>query len=365
MASTKKILRILSKNAFIKNIITYFPLFYVTIVIYGFIAKSSYYYIIDIDITEYISLGELLFPSIKFIEFVYIFLGISVVLIIGNHKKSKDKKTYNAKTKQAKKAPKWIDLLLNILEVLFYIWPLIFGAALFASNYLILNSIYFKTISYLWPVILFGIVFVFISNIKSRTIINLSTALALYLIMFTIYVQVMIGNSVLKGNPSHKIEIINDGKSTITTDSLVYYGKTSSYIFMRDLVTEKTRIFNLNLTSTISIEKLRNGFFPVHLVGRDWSEHSVYNTVSTKTEINEYVEKIERRSEIFIINDKFLLPKSVKIHSKGKRPKWFRTKTDEYLLYKVDAPYFLIKNKNDFEAIIIKDYDTLTVTNNF
>ncbi len=124
-------------------------------------------------------------------------------------------------------------------------------------------------------------------------------------------------------------------------------------------------MFNLNFIPTVTFQKVREGNFDSRIRAnkRDWSEHPIYKTVNTQTAINENVIKVERRAEIFIVNDKYLFVKRVKVQTNDKIPTWLQSDNNEYLLYSVEPPYMLIKEKNDYKALIIKDSDTLIVTN--
>jgi len=363
------------KKNLVDKLIRLFPILYVGLIIFGYASKSAFFRVVDISVADYISLTELLFPAISLLDVVLAILTIILPFLMPElysmlKKSIKNSKKQNRKEDKSEVLQEESSITLIVRLIFFIGWPMIFGGVIVNGWVYVQKNIVFQIISIFWIFILSGMIFFKYFNGK---VIWRGTVFLLfsYSILLIIYLQTLRANDILKGNQEQIIVFSYDSDLVESNDSLVYMGKIGNYLFMRNLYSERTEVYNLDYISNLSIEKISDNpylFLRYFKSGRDWSDHPIYQNVDTKISVNELIEKVERKKEVLILNQNYILPKSVKIHINKNLPNWLKrekrfTIQGSYLLYDIDPPYKFFKRKNTSSAWLIKNGDTLKLTN--
>jgi hypothetical protein len=156
-----------------------------------------------------------------------------------------------------------IYTLLGAVIILFFIWfifhflkHLTGSQTLFESNFIRL-IIYFQ----LWVLILIDLIQRVLSSENEMRKYLLPIVLAGALIGFVKINNSNKSEARLAGTYSYQIEFINEKEHVISSDSLIYVGKTENYIFLWDRAEEINRIYNMD-----DISQLKMGNIPPEVI---------------------------------------------------------------------------------------------------
>ena len=279
-----------------KKILNYFPLISALLLFIGYLNYVTYYNLFDIDITSFLTTGELLLsflPLTSAILFIlFLVLVILVVALIGPSKKSNEEPDNNRieknyflfsffalsdsikSVKTIFKEKKWKTLgqkatlifefilaIIGLTVIFFFVTFFIIMVGLVIDHKPFPNWDFWIvfSLSVFWFFILFEIIKRREDN-KTLRFVN-EFYLGLFTIAFLYFTTISNkkdATDTLSGKPHFKTKLIfSDSSKNIESDSnLVFVGKTAEYYFFRNLKKKTNHIYSADGVINVEVSKV-------------------------------------------------------------------------------------------------------------
>lgn len=278
-----------------KKIITNLPIVSALLLFVGYLNYTTYYRLFDIEITSYLTTGELLLSFLPLTSGILIALFFFIVLFISviiappkeNESKSIDRDNNISllsifliteffknlrvilNNKLWKNFRQILNLIFNVLFllvglsiILFFILFFIIMSGLVIDHKLFPDFEYSSIfwLSFLWFLLMLDVVK------KRQRSHSLKYIDEMYLILvtiaflyFTTISNKKSATDVLSGKPhfSAKLSFSDSAKNIVTDSNLVFIGKTANYFFFRNLEAKTNIIYNSDGVVKIDIQKNR------------------------------------------------------------------------------------------------------------
>jgi hypothetical protein len=252
----------------------------------GFLNYSFYYGCFGIDITSFLTTGELLLSFLKLtipmliicaIISLYIIGPIVNIILFNESIKDKEEKAdkplfinehWKMFIKECKERGfrKFLDYVITIFDLIELIkvlaiqifllgFPILFYHTIVSDKPYLINTQLIIALSILW----FLMLTLALARLQERRGVNYRGIAILFLSALFISL-IYISNrqnatNILKGNPEYNVSVFLNN-DTIVTDSIrVYIGKTDKFVFIRNLDKKRNEIFSVSNIVRLDISK--------------------------------------------------------------------------------------------------------------
>jgi hypothetical protein len=266
------------------------PIFSIALIFVGYLNYHFFYSEFDIEIAPYLTTTELVFSflpiTIPFIYFVtlalLLFLGLILSFISPRKKDDKvadeeERSQYqlmslsslSERLKRKFRLKKkdfhdWIMILLTSLNffislcinlyVYLYVFLVFFNLVSVRPFFGFSNS---AVSSIIWLVCIFVL-----NNYHPDSEVRKRSGSLIFVMVIAISVNLLLiynrerASNLLNGKPEYNASIITEDDSLTTSGTLIYVGKTSDYLFFRDLNKKQNIIYKMDKVKRISITKI-------------------------------------------------------------------------------------------------------------
>ncbi|MDD4110699.1 MAG: hypothetical protein PHS54_04015 [Clostridia bacterium] len=271
----------------LKNI----PLISGVLIFFGYLHYSFYYSFFGIEISSYLTTGELLLsflrltiPILSIIAMLSLYMIGALVLMVTRDKslneEEKDNDAFNLfflkelndfisslKRKNFRSFKAYIFVILELITLL-----LSLGFALFFIGYILFLfyqivsenpklSLINSKASIVFAVMWFFVLFSTLEKLKKKYQDHMHNFVLVFGLLGLFLSNIYIFNKetalkTLKGHPENQITIYAEDETIKTDNNLVFIGKTDNFIFLRNLQEKENEIYNISDVKKFTIKQL-------------------------------------------------------------------------------------------------------------
>jgi hypothetical protein len=271
--------------------IKYLPLFYPLLVLIGFLNYHTFYKCFDIEIASYLTTGELLLsflpltiPILLFLAYFFLLLTGALISILLNKDKEQDNQDDKAmsltlffhffkktkedfKNKDLSKLYKFgwfpfylIFMLLGILFICFFGYYIFIIVRYIFSSYLIYKIPYQLLIisAFFWIIFLFDLIDRIPPGLNNEKTKYLKSFFTIFLfVSLTVITSKSKAFDIISGKPQYNISFELPNNMIQTDSTIVFLGKTTDFIFLRDLKNQSNLIYPTSEIRRLEIGKTK------------------------------------------------------------------------------------------------------------
>ncbi|WP_299108613.1 hypothetical protein [uncultured Tenacibaculum sp.] len=230
----------------------YTPLLYILLVCTSYVFLNSYY--IQFDIKEYLSFQEIIYIFLPISNFIILFIVFQFLHYSYREiLHLKERALFvNPKSKSVLKTiPNWIKYIIFYF-LLFVFFQMLFNYSKFINEYYYTQFIVFIIAISIIIVILILKLHEILTNQNEKALKPFFITLISAMFTAYVFIQRFEARLILGGVPKYSLQLIRATDTIKTNDSLVYFGETKNYYFLRNLKNNENLIIpNSNIKSII------------------------------------------------------------------------------------------------------------------
>ena len=230
-------------------------------IVYGYLIKSAYYSRFDIQIMDYMTTGELLFPIFDAVSLIFFFSVMMIPFLILKSIQDYVFPENKDNVGDLSSLRIFFDNLQNSILfrtssfIYLVMWPIILLAFLRQSYFPIRDlSWLVYLLSVIWAIWMMAIIVVFWLK-KAKVYFRAYIVLAIFLFSTILisYAQTVKSDRIYSGEKQAEISFVSAAGPFFTNDTLLFVGKTKDYVFLRDLFKEESIIHSMGSIDNLTI----------------------------------------------------------------------------------------------------------------